>query len=141
MDKYTQLTANFIWGEFWSNNFGKPRVEPPKEYYPNILHVAQQLQLVRNRLNMDRKAGTPEITISINSAYRTAAWNASKSVEGAAGSLHLTGKAADTHANGVTLKIYFFYILRYTILNELGLYLVDDFVHAGTMDKLKIFKY
>jgi len=139
MDK--QLTNNFFYSEFWSNNFGKPKVEPPEKYYPNILHVAQQLQIVRDKLNETRMTGTPEIKININSGYRTKEWNASKDVEGVANSLHLTGSAADSRAIGKPLMIYYSYILRYTDLNELGFYNVMNFVHAGIMNKFKIFKY
>ena len=36
MDYNLHLTENFVWGEFWSNNFGGPRKEPPIEYLGKI---------------------------------------------------------------------------------------------------------
>ena len=40
MDKNLQLTKNFVWGEFWSNNFDKEKKEPPEEYFYKILREA-----------------------------------------------------------------------------------------------------
>jgi len=140
MNKNEKLTANFKYGEFWSNNFGKPRVEPPSGYFGYILYIANQLQKVRDKLNEDFKP-KKEIKISITSGYRTKEWNASKGVEGASNSKHLYGMAADSRAIGVPLFIYYSYILRHTDLNHLGYYKTLNFVHAGIDDKLIIFKF
>jgi len=142
MNKDYKLTPNFTYYEFWSNNFGKPKVEPPDKYFPNVAYVAGQLQIVRDKLNQDyRKAWQPEIKILITSGYRTKEWNASKGVEGASNSKHLYGLAADSRAIGVPLIIYYSYILRYTDLNHLGYYRNQNFIHAGAENKLTIFKY
>ncbi len=132
MNPNTKLTDNFKWYEFWSNNFGKPKIEPPEEYFLYIAHIAGQLQIVRDILN---------VPIIITSGYRTPEWNASKGVEGAANSKHLCGMAADSKAVGVPVKKYFAYICRYTDLNHLGQYITMGFVHAGIDDKFTIFKY
>lgn len=132
MDKNTKLTKDFRWGEFWSNNFGKPKVEPPFIYYKSILYIAQQLQIVRDII---------KVPILITSGYRTPQWNASKSVEGASSSKHLMGEAADSKAIGLPVKKYFAYICRYTNLNHLGQYITKGFVHAGIDDNFTIFKY
>lgn len=141
MNPNIKLTDNFFYNEFWSNNFGKPKVEPPEQYFSYILYIAGQLQIVRDKLNADKGNKTPEIKILITSGYRTPEWNASKNVEGADHSLHLLGMAADSRAIGVPLMIYYSYILRYTDLNHLGFYKAKNFVHAGIIDKITIFKY
>ena len=43
MDKNTQLTRNFKWGEFWCHG-----QEPPMEYYDNIAELAHKLQILRD---------------------------------------------------------------------------------------------
>jgi hypothetical protein len=132
MDANTKLSPNFVYYEFWSNNFGKPKVEPPLAFFNDIKHIAEQLQIVRDIL---------KVPIKITSGYRTPEWNASKSVEGAPGSLHLFGRAADSIAIGVPVKKYFAYICRYTDLNHLGQYITAEFVHAGIIDNFIVFKY
>lgn len=140
MDKDLRLTPNFRYYEFWSNNFGKPKVEPPEEYFENIKYVAEQLQRVRDKLNEDFRP-KKEISILITSGYRTKAWNSSKDVEGAKSSKHLTADALDSRAVGVPLFVYYTYLVRYTNFNHLGYYLKQNFVHAGNESKLVIFKY
>ncbi len=140
MDKNLQLTRSFKWGEYWSNNFGKPKVEPPREYFDNIYRIAFELQKVRDRLNQDFNP-KKEIQIVITSGWRTKEWNASKDVEGAKNSKHLYGLAADSRAIGVPLLVYYTYICRYTSLNHLGYYAKQNFVHSGIEDNLVIFKY
>lgn len=140
MNENEKLTKNFEWGEFWSNNWGKPKIEPPEEFFGYIHFIAVQLQKVRDKLNKDFKP-KKEIKILITSGYRTKEWNASKSVEGAKSSKHLYGMAADSRAIGISLMIYWSYILRYTDLNHLGFYRASNFIHAGIDDKLIIFKY
>ena len=133
-----ELTKNFTYYEFWSNNFGKPKVEPPAAYYYYILHLAESLQTVRDKLNADFKK---KIWILITSGYRTPEWNKSKSVEGANDSKHLYGMAADSRAIGVPLFVYYTYLMRYTDLNHIGYYKAMNFVHAGIDDNFTIFKY
>ena len=140
MNKDLVLTRSFKYGEFWSNNFGKEKVPPSDEYYADIFYIANQLQKVRDKLNQDFKPRN-EIKIIITSGYRTKEWNSSKNVEGAADSLHLCGRAADSRAIGVPLMVYYSYILRYTDFNHLGFYKILNFVHAGLINKITIFKY
>lgn len=140
MNRDLQLTKNFSYYEFWSNNFGKPKVEPPQEYFYKILRFANQLQLVRDKLNEDFNP-KKEIYILITSAYRTKEWNTSKSVEGASSSKHLRAEAVDSRAVGVPLFIYYTYLIRYTDFNHLGYYRAKNFVHAGIEDKITVFKY
>lgn len=140
MDYNLHLTENFVWGEFWSNNFGGPRKEPPIEYLGKVQREAEQLQIVRNQLNKDFRP-RKEIYILITSAWRTEEWNASKNVEGAKSSKHLTADVLDSRAVGVPLFVYYTYLVRYTNFNHLGYYLKQNFVHAGNESKLVIFKY
>ena len=140
MDKNLQLTENFRYYEWWSNNFGKEKIEPPEEYFHKIKREAEQLQRVRDKLNEDFRP-KKEIYILITSAYRTKEWNASKNVEGAKNSKHLTADAVDSRAVGVPLFVYYTYLVRYTDFNHLGYYLKQNFVHAGNENKLTIFKY
>ena len=140
MDFNLRLTRNFIWGEFWSNNFSGPKKEPPEEYFHKIKREAEQLQRVRDKLNEDFRP-KKEIYILITSAYRTKEWNASKNVEGAKNSKHLTADAVDSRAVGVPLFVYYTYLVRYTDFNHLGYYLKQNFVHAGNESKIIIFKY
>ncbi len=143
MNKQDNLTDNFKFGEFWSNNFGKSKVEPPAKYFNDILYLAEQLQKVRDKLNEDknRLRVYREIKIFVTSGYRTKEWNASKGVEGAANSLHLYGKAVDSRALGISLFIYYTYLIRYTDLNHIGYYRDLYFVHMGIKDRIKIFEY
>ena len=140
MDKNLQLTENFRYYEWWSNNFGKEKIEPPEEYFHKIKREAEQLQRVRDKLNEDFRP-KKEIYILITSAYRTKEWNASKNVEGAKNSKHLTADAVDSRAVGVPLFVYYTYLVRYTDFNHLGYYLKQNFVHAGNESKIIIFKY
>lgn len=143
MDKNEKLTDNFKFKEFWSNNFGNPKIEPPAKYFNDILYLAGQLQKVRDKLNEDkgRLRVYREIKIIVTSGYRTKEWNASKGVEGAANSLHLYGKAVDSRAIGIPLFIYYTYLIRYTGLNHIGYYNNLFFVHTGIKDNLIIFKF
>ncbi|NLK34126.1 MAG: DUF882 domain-containing protein [Gracilibacteraceae bacterium] len=135
-----KITDNFFYSEFWSNNFGKPKVEPPEKYFNNVAYIANKLQIVRDKLNEDFKP-KKEIYILITSAYRTPEWNASKSVEGASSSKHLRAEAVDSRAVGVPLFVYYTYLIRYTDFNHLGYYKDKNFVHAGIDDKITVFKY
>ena len=81
------LTKNFSRAEFASPD----GVPVPAEYEANLLELAQQLQVLRDR------AGKP---ISIHSAYRSPAHN--KAVGGVPSSRHTTAQAADFDIQGET---------------------------------------
>jgi len=83
-----QLTKNFNSKEFDC----KDGTKVPKEYIDNCRKVAENLQVLRDHLN---------VPISITgSGYRTPSHNAR--VKGATNSQHLTCNAADINAKGYT---------------------------------------
>ena len=92
------LTPNFRYKEFWQGN-----IEPPVEYFDNVLQCAEQLQKVRDLIKKP---------IIITSAYRTKAYNTA--IGGALRSQHLTGSAVDSHAKGLDIRIYLTYLVRFT---------------------------
>ncbi len=75
-----RLTKNFSLSEFDC----KDGSEMPSELLPNVLELAENLQVLRDFV------GVP---ISLNSAYRTLEYN--RKIGGATNSQHLLGKAAD----------------------------------------------
>ena len=75
-----RITENFSLSEFDC----KDGTELPTSLLPNVLDLADNLQVLRDYL------GVP---ISINSAYRTLEYN--RKIGGATNSQHLLGKAAD----------------------------------------------
>jgi hypothetical protein len=103
-NRYTQLTTNFRYGEFFCQG-----VQPPDSLYPNILALAQELQKLRTLLGK---------SITIISGWRTVAHNAS--VGGAPSSQHLLGKAADIIVEGLEADKVGYYVARYTKLNGIG---------------------
>jgi len=119
----TQLTTNFKYGEFFSNG-----VQPPDEYFNNILAVAKELQRVRNII---------KIPIKITSGWRTKEHNAS--VGGASNSQHLTGKAADSKPIGMDIPFYNVYLAKYTSFNGYGIAL--NYTHTDTRNTFTIWKY
>ena len=82
-----KLTKNFKMQEFDSKD-GAPM---PSEVLFNVQKLANQLQALRNVLNLP---------IRINSAYRSSSHN--KKVGGASNSQHLYGRAADIVVKGKT---------------------------------------
>jgi hypothetical protein len=129
MDKYTKLTDNFTFGEFWCR--GNP---PHEKYWDNIKEVAIQLQKVRDLL------GKP---IIITSGYRTPAHN--QAIGGASNSMHIYGKAADCHMSGVPLHKFLAYLIKYTDFNGYGignpLKRGGNLIHCDTRDKFTVWVY
>lgn len=130
MGKDKQLTKNFKYGEFWSNSKSGIRIEPPKEYFENIMKMAKELQIVRDLI---------KLPIIIISGYRTYEWN--KYVDGAKNSYHKKGMAVDSRASGMNIIKYALYILRFTKFNGIGLYRTKNFIHADLRKDFIIFKY
>jgi len=88
--KSLQLTTNFNLKEFHC----KDGTEVPECFYPNVIVLARNLQLLRDEIKKP-------VVIS-GSGYRTAEHN--KSVGGAKESQHLTASAADISVPGMTPK-------------------------------------
>ena len=101
MNPNDKLTPNFKYKEFWQGN-----IEPPSEYFDNVMQCAIQLQIVRDLIKKP---------IIITSAYRTKSHNTA--IGGAKYSKHLTGSAVDSHAVGLDLRVYAVYLARYTGFN------------------------
>lgn len=127
MNANTKLTANFSYGEFFCKG-----IEPPQQYFNNILKCATELQKVRDII---RKP------IIITSGYRSKAHNTA--IGGAKYSQHLTGSAADSHAVGLDLRIYAVYLARYTNFGGfcIGSYQKNDLIHADLRDKFWVSVY
>ena len=123
MDKDTQLTQHFKWGEFWCRN-----IEPPEEYYDNILLVATELEKLRGVV------GKP---IRINSAYRTPTVN--KLLGGSKNSKHLTAEAADIRVIGFPNNEVGYFAARYTHFQGFGI--GRTYTHLDTRDKFAIWFY
>ena len=81
-----QLTKNFSKSEFDC----KCGCEMPQELIPNVQKLANQLQVIRNRVN---------VPIKINSAYRCPEHNTK--VGGVKTSMHLQAKASDIVITGL----------------------------------------
>ena len=101
MNPEDKLTPNFRYREFFCHG-----IEPPAEYFNNVMACAEQLQRVRDLIKKP---------IIITSAYRTKTYNTA--IGGAAASEHLTASAVDSHAVGLNIKIYLAYLIRYTNFN------------------------
>lgn len=84
-----QLSKNFNKSEFECNC----NCEMPKEVQYNVQKVANQLQIIRNRVN---------VPIKVNSAYRCLFHN--RSIGSKDTSQHVLGKAADITIQGYTPK-------------------------------------
>ena len=80
-----KLTNNFNKAEFDC----KCGCEMPKEVLINIQKLANQLQILRNKVG---------VSVKINSAYRCIKHN--KSIGGVSNSQHVLGKASDVVING-----------------------------------------
>lgn len=78
--------------------------------------------------------------ITINSGYRTVAYNSSKAVGGSPKSQHTLGKAADIVVKNVTPeKVYAYLTTKYTDKYGIGIY--DSFVHVDVRDKKSRWDY
>jgi len=134
MNKYYDLTENFTLDEFCSGDrkLGKRSIEPPSKYFEYIMACAMQLQYVRDLIKRP---------IIITSGWRTPAWN--KRVGGTSTSHHLRGLAVDSRAVGLSLFVYYSYLLKYTSFNGFGYYRWKNFIHADLRNHkdFTIFKY
>ena len=83
-----QLTKNFSKSEFDCNS----GADMPQEVFNNIQKLANQLQIIRNKVS---------VPIKINSGYRSPYYN-DNVVKGAKNSQHKLGKAADIVIEGYT---------------------------------------
>ena len=84
-----ELTANFIWGEIFSNVQFKGRryyrvIEPPEQYWTNTIHLAKQLQIGRDYIDKP---------FVVNSWYRIDDYNSF--IGGASNSQHKLSNASD----------------------------------------------
>lgn len=112
-----KLTTNFSKSEFES----KDGAEMPSDVLENVKVVAEQLQVLRDVLN---------IPIKINSAYRSPLHN--KKIGGVRNSQHITGKAVDIVAKGITTNYLAFKINELIIKGKMlegGVGIYDTFVH------------
>lgn len=112
-----KLTKNFSKSEFDS----KDGAEMPDNVLENIKVVAEQLQVLRDVLN---------IPITINSAYRSPKHN--KKIGGVKNSQHITGKAVDIVAKGITTNYLAFKINELILKGKMlegGIGIYDTFVH------------
>ena len=112
-----RLTKNFITAEFNS----KDGSEMPEDVLQNVQKLANNLQVLRDRLNAP---------IIINSGYRSPSHN--KAVGGAVRSQHVLGKASDIVVLGYTPKEVAEEIERLINRGEMlqgGLKAYNTFVH------------
>lgn len=112
-----QLTKNFSLSEFACND-GTP---VPPELVPNVQHLANNLQVIRDEI------GEPIIILS---GYRTVSWN--DHVGGADKSCHLTAEASDLVTKGLTpdaLHQVILRLIREGKIEEGGVGIYNSFVH------------
>ena len=112
-----KLTKNFSKSEFDS----KDGAEMPDDVLENVKVIAEQLQVLRDVLN---------VPIKINSAYRSVAHN--KKIGGVKNSKHITGKAVDIAVKGITTNYLAFKIkelISKSKMLEGGIGVYDTFVH------------
>ena len=112
-----KLTKNFSKSEFEC----KCGCDMPKNVLDNIKIVAEQLQIVRDKLNK---------AIKINSAYRCEKHN--ESIGGAKNSQHKLGKAADIVVYGMSPNGVFGFMNKLMVLNMIklgGLGQYNTFTH------------
>lgn len=111
------LTPNFSLKEFECND-GTP---VPQKYIANVKELAQNLQVLRDEINLP---------ISINSGYRHPFYN--KQIGGAKFSQHLTASASDIVVRDMTPKKVAKTILKLIKsgkMKEGGVGLYNGFVH------------
>lgn len=129
MDSTYQLTEHFEWGEFWSNSLSGKKIEPPEEYFDNILRVAQNLEKIR--IAIDRP-------IRISSGWRSPEWN--NVIGGASKSKHLYGLASDIQC-AIPLDQLIFYAGRETIFKGVGISYRQKFLHLDVRPKITFWYY
>jgi uncharacterized protein YcbK (DUF882 family) len=112
-----KLTKNFPLYEFKCTN----GVWVPEEYIENVQELADNLQVLRDFIN---------VPIYINSGYRTEEYN--KKISGSKNSQHLYAKAADIRAKNINPVCLHTIIEGLILLGKMkqgGLGLYDSFVH------------
>jgi len=116
------LTKNFSLWEFACHD--KNNTPVPEKLKPNALALAKQLQVIRDEIGR----------ISINSGYRTPAYN--KSLPGAASqSQHLYCKAADftsTNKTPAQMKTIILRLIKEGKLKDGGFKQYNTWVHFDT---------
>lgn len=85
-----QLTKNFQLSEFDCRD-GTP---VPTDLIPNVHRLADNLQVFRDFINLDRKENEPEYKVKITSGYRTPEYNG-KQPGASSGSYHMKALAGD----------------------------------------------
>lgn len=120
-----QLTTHFHIREFKC----KDGTKVPEEYFPNVILLAQNLQILRDYI------GEP---IHLNSAYRTPTYNAS--INGAKKSQHLLANAGDITTKNKTPRQLKAIVIKLNQtkgngfwLGGIGLY--AGFLHVDTRTK------
>ena len=128
MNANDNLTKNFKYKEFFCQG-----IEPPADYFNNVMQCAEQLQKVRDIIKKP---------IIITSGYRTKQYNAQ--ICGAKKSQHLTASAVDSHAKGLDIRIYHTYLVRYTLFNGFCIGTGKspyNLIHADLRDKFWVAVY
>jgi len=115
-----KLTKNFNLSEFTCKC---GNCEIPPDVLGNIKILAEQLQIIRNRLNKP---------IKINSGYRCKYHN-DITVKGSKNSQHKLGTAADIVIKGMSANKVFSFVNKLMVLNTInlgGLGQYDNFTHV-----------
>jgi len=117
------LTTNFKLSEFRC----KDGTDVPVELLPNVQKLANELQKLRDEL---------ELPIKINSGYRTKSYN--KKIGGATNSMHVQAKAADIVVTDITPTNLYKRIeklIEEGKVNFKGVGVYDTFVHVDVRDR------
>lgn len=125
----TQLTRNFKLSEFDCKD-GTP---VPVKYYKKVKKLAVNTQVLRDYFNETKDEDEDEITITIESGYRTRKYN--KKVSKARRSKHLKAMANDLKVKNRTSSQVFVTILlliQNKKMKQGGLGLYKTFVHYDT---------
>lgn len=123
MSTVVQLTPNFALHEFTCHNGD---VVPP-ELLANVTLLAKNLQVLHDYLS--EKAGK-KVSIQIVSGYRSPVYN--KSINGAAGSLHMTAKGADIRVKGVSeedVKAAIEHLIAAKLMKQGGVGIYETWIH------------
>ena len=112
-----KLTKNF-----WLSEFDcKDGTKVPEIYLPNVILLAEQLEVIRDVLREP---------IYINSAYRHYDYN--KAIGGSSRSQHLTASATDIRVKNTNASEV------YRLLNQL---MIDGTIHNGGLGKYNSFTH